>query len=201
MAELPSSLQYFIEILSRFPGIGPRQAMRLAFWFIRQPIIVQKKFILTINNLLQKTRLCPRCFFVFDKSGNQNLCSICSDSSRDQTIICVVAKETDLLSLEKTKKYRGLYHILGGLLSPLEPEKENKLTINSLLNRIKRKGIKEVILAINPTSEGNLTVMHLEKKLKPFNIKITRLARGIPTGGEIEFADSETLSSALEGRK
>lgn len=201
MKKLPDSIQNFIKILSQFPGIGLRQATRIAFWFFQQKLETKNSFLLSINEIIQKIGHCSECFFIMEKNKEHNLCSICSDSTRDKTTICVISKETDLITIEKTNKYHGLYHILGEMFSILELNKEKELTINALINRIKKNKIQEVILAINPTSEGNLTALHLESKLKLFNIKITRLARGIPTGGEIEFADAETLINALEGRK
>ena len=221
--DLPKPIKDFINIFSKLPGIGPRQTTRLAFWLLHQKKELQNDFYRTFTNLFSKTQVCPNCFFVSEKeqekkSSDDKLCKICKDSQRDLSIICVVEKETDLLSIEKINKYRGTYHILGGLISeigvplkgvPIKGEnKKLELTIPQLLLRIKKSArskplIKEVILALNQTSEGNLTTYCLEKSIKDLklNIKVTKLARGLPQGGEVEFADSETLINALEGRK
>lgn len=221
--DLPKPIKDFINIFSKLPGVGPRQTTRLAFWLLHQKKELQNDFYRTFTNLFSKTQVCPNCFFVSEKEQEKNssddkLCKICKDSQRDLSIICVVEKETDLLSIEKTNKYRGTYHILGGLISeigvslkgvPIKGEnKKLELTIPQLLLRIKKSArssrlIKEVILALSPTSEGNLTTYCLEKSIKDLklNIKVTKLARGLPQGGEVEFADAETLINALEGRK
>lgn len=221
--DLPKPIKDFINIFSKLPGVGPRQTTRLAFWLLHQKKELQNDFYCTFTNLFSKTQVCPNCFFVSEKEQEKNssddkLCKICKDSQRDLSIICVVEKETDLLSIEKTNKYRGTYHILGGLISeigvplkgvPIKGEdKKLELTLPQLLLRIKKSArskplIKEVILALNQTSEGNLTTYCLEKSIKDLklNIKVTKLARGLPQGGEVEFADAETLINAFEGRK
>ena len=206
--ELPKSIQNFIKIFSTLPGIGPRQATRIAFWLLHQEPQYQKDLVDSLNNIINKTKLCADCFFVFEPKNNETLCEICRDSRRDHTTICVVEKETDLISIEKTNKYKGVYHVLGGLMSEIDEKQNKTLKIPELLNRIKdsfnkRKPIKEVIIALSPTSEGNLTAYYLERQLKSLklNFKITKLGRGLPHGGEVEFADSETLINALEGRK
>jgi recombination protein RecR len=208
--ELPKPIQNFIKIFSQIPGIGPRQAMRLAFWLLHQPQTKQTEFSNAFTNLSTKIKLCVNCFLPFEQKDkdNETLCEICRNPQRDLSIICVVEKETDLISIEKTNKYKGVYHILGGLLSDIDENKKREINIIPLIKRIKtsfktRKPIKEIILALSPTSEGNLTTYYLEKTIKDskLNIKITKLARGLPHGGEVEFADSETLINALEGRK
>ena len=209
--ELPKPIKDFVQVFSQMPGIGPRQATRLAFWLLHQKTETQRAFYRAFTNLFTQTKVCPNCFFISEKDSKQKedkLCKICSTKQRDQTIICVVEKETDLVSIENTNKYQGLYFILGSLISELEIAQKNKLRINQLLTRIKKSAqtpfkIKEIILALNPTSEGNLTTYYLEKAIKQLNldIKITKLARGLPQGGEVEFADAETLVNALEGRK
>jgi recombination protein RecR len=206
--ELPKSIQNFIKIFSTLPGIGPRQATRIAFWLLHQEPQYQKDLVDSLNNIITKTKLCADCFFVFEPKNNETLCEICRDSRRDHTTICVVEKETDLISIEKTNKYKGVYHVLGGLMSEIDEKQNKTLKIPELLNRIKdsfnkRKPIKEIIIALSPTSEGNLTAYYLERQLKSLklNFKITKLGRGLPHGGEVEFADSETLINALEGRK
>jgi len=205
--ELPKTIQNFIKIFSLIPSIGPRQATRISFWLLHQNKDTQNKLQSALNTLLTKTSLCPECYFTFDSSHGEKLCEICRNPRRNHSLICVVERETDLISLEKTSKYHGLYHILGGLLSGMEGKKKNQLTINALLNRIKKNektshSIKEIILALSSTSDGNLTTYYLEKEIKKINpkIRITKLGRGLPHGGEVEFADAETLTNALEGR-
>ena len=206
--ELPKVIQNFVKFTSAIPGIGPRQATRIAFWLIHQNKKFQSNYQDIINHLFQDVAICPQCFFIMDKEKGQTLCPICRDPKRNHSVICVVEKDTDLLSIENTHKYHGVYHVLGGLLSEIDPKKIKQLTISQLLSRIKKQSsqktlIKEVILAFSATSEGNLTSYYLEKEIKKIapDIKITKLGRGIPHGGEIEFADAETLIQALESRK
>lgn len=206
--ELPKPIQNFIKIFSQIPGIGPRQAMRLVFWLLHQPQTKQTEFSNAFTNLSTKIKLCVNCFLPFEQREKETLCEICRNPQRDHSIICVIEKETDLISIEKTNKYKGVYDILGGLLSDIDENKKREINIIPLVERIKKsfknkKPIKEIILALSPTSEGNLTTYYLEKTIKnlKLNIKITKLARGLPHGGEVEFADSETLINALEGRK
>ncbi len=202
-------IQDFVKIISLLPGIGPRQALRLAYHLLHLSPKKQQEFIRTTQGLFSKMKLCSDCFLPFEpRSSKEKLCEICRDPSRDHSVICVVEKETDLLTIEKTKKYHGVYHILGGLYSGKKKKQGASFTLPQLIQRVKRysrstRPIREIILALNPTSEGNLTSYYIEKAIRNLNlnIKITRLARGIPSGGEIEFADSETLINALEGRK
>lgn len=205
---LPRPIQNLADSLAQLPGLGPRQALRLTFWLLHQPPAKQTELAKNLNDLFSKIKLCTDCFFPFEAKNEETLCEICRNPQRDHTIICVVEKETDLLSLEKTNKYQGVYHILGGLLSEIDENAKQKINLQPLLSRIKnsfktKKPVREVILALSPTSEGNLTTYYLEKNLKnlKLNFKITKLGRGLPHGGEVEFADSETLVNALEGRK
>lgn len=208
MLIVPKPIKNLADALAQLPGLGPRQSLRLAFWLLHQDKEKQLEIAKSFNQLIQKIKLCKECFFPFEVKNNESLCEICRDPKRNRSLICVVEKETDVLSIENTNKYNGLYHVLGGLLSDIDESKNKKLTINQLLLRIKHrtkenKPIREIILALNPTAEGSLTTYYLEKEIKNLKIplKITKLARGLPTGGDIEFADSETLISALEGRK
>ena len=203
--ELPKNLEKVSKILSHLPGLGPRQALRISFYLLHQDKKYQRDFLESFNNFFNKIKLCQECSFAFEPiNGNETLCPICRDKKRDHTLLCVVEKETDLLTIEKTNKYQGLYHILGGLVNDINLD-NSKIILSKLIKRIKesKPKIKEVILALSPTSEGNLTAYYLEKSIKDLkmDIKITKLARGIPQGGEIEFSDSETLINALEGRK
>lgn len=210
--ELPKPIKDFIQTFSQLPGIGPRQTTRLAFWLLHQKRETQHNLYHAFTNLFSQTQICPNCFFISEKDNStkqeDKFCKICRDTQRDHSIICVVEKETDLMSIENTNKYRGVYHVLGGLISEIDESKKEKLTISQLLLRIKKSNnsphkVKEVILALNPTSEGNLTTYSLEKAIKELylNIKVTKLGRGLPQGGEVEFADAETLVNSLEGRK
>ncbi len=206
--ELPETIKNFVKVFSSIPGIGPRQATRIAFWLLHQSPKKQQIFQTSLSKLLNNISLCPECFFILDNQKGAKLCEICSNPRRNHSSICVVEKETDLLSIENTHKYHGVYHVLGGLLSEIDINKRKELTISQLLKRLQRyakmkKPVKEIILALSATSEGNLTSYYLEKEIKKLDpkIKITKLAQGIPHGGEIEFADAETLINALEGRK
>lgn len=194
------SIQNLIDKFSKFPTVGPRTAARLVFYLLKQDNRTIKDLIQAIADLKMNIKTCPMCFNVYETE--KELCSICADSKRDRSLLCVVANETDLATIEKTKIYKGLYFILGGTVSLLRKENLAGLRIDELENRIKTsQSIKEIILAINPTSEGHTTIQYLDKTLKPLNKKITKLGLGLPLGGELEYADDETLSSALESRK
>jgi len=194
------SIQKLITILGKFPTVGQRTAARFAFYLLRLDNARTKELIEAIIDLKKNVKVCPRCYNVFESAGD--LCAICRDGKRDRKILCVVTNETDLLSIEATKKYGGFYFILGGNISSPKDVAFGSLRIKQLEDRIKTdKDIDEVILAINPTSEGQTTVLYLNQTLKPFGKKITKLGLGLPLGGELEYADEETLISALEGRK
>ncbi|MDP1629223.1 MAG: recombination mediator RecR [bacterium] len=197
----PDPIQKFIEKFSKLPSVGPRQAARFAFFLLKQGKPEIEECAKLLSDLAKNIKICPQCFYAALNGEDGELCSICKDKTRNQTVICVVEKETDLISLEKTKKYNGLYYVLGGQISPLEPESYKQIKIKELIERVKNSKIKEAILATNPTTEGDLTARYLEKILRPFDLKITRLGRGLPTGGDIEFADQDTLGNALEQRK
>ena len=203
----PKSIQKLIDLFSKFPTVGPRTASRFVFYLKSADKKEVKELLTAIINLKKNIKTCSFCFNTFEKEGD--LCNICSDTKRDKNLLCIVEKETDLISLEKTRKYRGLYFILGGTVSKLKKEDIDKLRIKELIERIKNPlkfgienlKIQEVIVAINPTTEGETTILYLERVLKPLEIKTTRLGRGLPLGAELEYADEETLGSALEGRK
>jgi len=202
-----ATIQKLIDLFSKFPTVGPRTAARFVFYLLKKPKEEIEELINSINNLKKTLRLCSFCFNPFE--DEINLCSICSDSNRNRNLLCLIEKEIDLISLEKTKRYNGLYFILGGTLSNLKKENIKKLRVKELEERIKSpekfgmiKGqFKEIIIALNPTIEGQSTSLYLERLLKPLNIKITRLGRGLALGTELEYADEETLSAAFEGRK
>ncbi len=209
----PKSIQKLIDLFSKFPTVGPRTAARFVFYLLKLPKEETDSLISSMSNLKSVVKICKLCFNPFDASTSsaqeEELCQICSNPSRDKALLCVIEKETDLISIEKTKKYKGLYFILGGTISTLKKAEVEKLRVKELEERIKNHPeIKEIILAINPTTEGEATALYLERLLKPWTggelaepKKITRLARGLPVGAELEYADEDTLSSALEGRK
>lgn len=196
------SIQKLIKIFSKFPTVGPRTAARFVFYLMKLPKEEIDNLIKSITNLRQDVKICSFCFNPFEGESEKSLCQICQDSSRDRTLLCIIEKETDLIPLEKTKKYNGFYFILGGTVSTLKKADIEKLRTKELKERIStRPEIKEIIIATNPTTEGEATALYLERLLKPLNKKITRLGRGLPMGAELEYADEETLGSALEGRK
>lgn len=200
---MPKSLNRFIELFSKVPGIGLRQAHRIAFWFLKKNI---RAYSQALKDLADNVAVCPQCFFVFDSSINTEqpttACPICRDEKRDRQILAIVEKETDLISFEKTRKYNGLYFILGGLFSPTG-KNGHEIRLPELLQRIKDDSkLSEIILALSHTAEGDLTVMELEKIFNQFkHLKITRLGLGLPRGAEVEFADEDTLGNAIERRK
>jgi len=200
---LPNSIQKFVKVMSYLPSIGPRQAMRLAFHLISLGKNKVDELTNAIDGLKNINR-CPECFFVYEMrtSGvhGDTRCPICSNVNRQQNVIAILEKETDLLSLEKTKKFSGRYFIVGNLKKSGLPETEQKLRLNSLKKRLENKNAEEIILAINPTAYGDAGALWLKGELKNCAKKITRLGRGIPTGGEIEFADEDTLGGALDNR-
>ncbi|MDP2910148.1 MAG: recombination mediator RecR [bacterium] len=189
------TIQNLINIFSKFPTVGPRTAARFVYYLIKLPQSDFNEFITALNNLRKNVKICPSCF----NPSEEEVCPVCQDKTRETSLLCVIEKEADLASIEKTKKYRGLYFILGGAIN-LKKNKEG-IRINELKERIKKGDFKEIIIAINPTPEGEATSLFLERELKPYNIKITRLGRGLPIGGELEYADEETLTSAIDGRK
>ncbi len=195
MAHVPKPLQNLIEAFERLPGIGPKTAERLTFYLLHAPIEEAKALADAALEMKEKTVVCSICFNI----GEEEPCYICTDSSRDQEIIMVVENPLDVLALEKAS-FKGLYHVLGGVISPLENIGPDELHIRQLLPRLKDGKIKELILATNPTMEGEATAMYIQRLMSPLGVKITRIARGLPVGSDIEYADETTLSRALEGR-
>lgn len=199
----PPSIQNLIDQFSKLPGIGPKAAERLVFYLLNQPNQERELLASAIKELKEKINVCPVCFNL----AEDTLCSICQDPKRDRNKICVVENVLDIIPLEKTGQYNGLYHILGGVLSPTDGIGPEKLHISQLIQRVKTIQQKnqtnkiEIIIATNPTTEGDTTALYLLRILKPLNIKITRLARGLPTGADLEYADEATLGSALAGRR
>lgn len=201
---LPEPIKNFSDLFSKLPSIGPRQAIRLAFHITALGKAKIKELADVIAEL-NKMSTCPNCFSIFYLGlGHKNLCNICLDSKRQKNIIAVVEKETDLVSLERTKKFNGRYLVLGNLQKTGILDSEQKLRLNSLKKFIQKEldgKAEEIIIAFNPTTYGDLNAAMIAKELKNYSHKISRLGRGIPTGGEIEFADEETLGSALERRQ
>lgn len=196
MARFPEPIQNLIEEFNKLPGIGPKTSERFIFYLLKQPEKELDKLAERIKYLKEKITLCSICFVFTDKTP----CVICSDARRDQKTICVVAESPDVLAIEKTGKYQGTYHVLEGVINQIEGIGPDQLKIKELVNRIKKDGIKEVILATNPDLEGESTALYLVRLLKPLKIKITRLGRGLPMGSNIEYADEVTLANALAGR-
>ena len=189
-------LEELIERLRTLPGIGRKSAERIAFHLLNAPHPEAEALAAAITRVKTEVRRCRRCYnFAADE-----LCEICSNPTRDQETICVVGQPWEILKIERTGEYRGLYHVLGGLISPMNEVGAEDLTIDALVNRIKSEGTKEVILALEPKLEGEITAMHLVSLIKPLGVKISQIAQGIPVGRDLEFADEVTLGRALRGR-
>lgn len=197
---IPKPIRRIIKIFSNFPTIGERTATRFALYLLDLDKEEVEKIRDALLSLKKEIKLCSLCFNPFTPLKGENICPICRDKKRKSTL-CIVEKETDLWRMEETKKYQGLYFILGGKMDFLKENPVGKLRIEELKKRVKDLKPKEIILALNPTREGILTMDFVSNILKPYKIKITRLGRGLPTGGEIEYADEETIEKALEGRK
>lgn len=195
----PTSIQNLINILAKLPGLGTRSAGRLAIWLFNQPVEDLTELSEAIINLKKQTRACERCFN-FTMSGN-NLCTICADQKRDQSLFCVIEDALDIPPIEKTRCFNGVYHILGGAIAPLNGVGPEKLHIKELIERINLQKPAEIILALNPTIEGDTTALYLDRLLKQQGIKISRLGRGLSTGSDLEYTDEATLSNALLNRK
>lgn len=192
----PKSIAALIEQFQKFPSVGPKSAQRMAFYLLRMPKSDVENFAKTLIDAKENTRTCEVCFNISSASP----CEICSSSHRDKSIICVVAESKDLIAIEKTNEYKGLYHVLQGLISPLDGIGAEDIRIKELLNRLTDEKIKEVILAISPSVEGEATSLYLTKLIKPFGIKVSRIAFGLPVGADLEYADEITIAKALEGR-
>ncbi len=190
-------IQDLIDELARLPGIGPKSAQRLAFFLVKAPAQDAHRLAEAIVAAKERVRFCRECFSI----SEGDLCRICSDPGRDQTVICVVEESKDQAVIEKAGVIKGRYHVLGGAISPLEGIGPDDLRVQELLDRVQRDGVQEVILATNPNLEGNATAMYVAALLKPGGIRVTRLASGLPVGGDLEYADEVTLGQALEGRR
>lgn len=197
MPNHPETIQSLIQEFNKLPGIGEKTSERFVFYLLKQPKAELEKLGLAIEHLKDKIKICSIC----QNFGQSDPCSICGDKSRDQKTICVVAEPQDILALEKTGEYKGVYHVLFGVLKPIEGVTPDKLKIDELLARVKKNNIKEIIIALNPDMEGESTTLYLKKLFSPFGLKITRLGRGLAMGSELEYADEITLTNALAGRK
>ena len=194
--QIAEPLLIAIEELSKLPGIGKKTAQRLALHILKNEQASVDKLVKAIADLKIKLHFCKRCFNITE----DDLCEICKSVKRDTTKICVVEEASDVIAIEKTNEYNGLYHVLGGVLSPLSGITANDLKVKELLTRFENENISEIILAINPDTEGETTALYLARLIKPLNIKVTRIARGIPIGGDLEFADEATIGRAMLNR-
>ena len=193
----PKSVATLIEYFQKFPSIGPKSAQRMAFYLLRMPMSEIQKFAQSIIDAKQNTKTCEICFNISSESP----CEICSSSKRDRSIICIVAETKDLIAIEKTNEYKGLYHVLQGLISPLDGIGADDIRVKELLSRLTADEVQEIILALPPSVEGEATSLYLTKLIKPFNIKVSRIAFGLPVGADLEYADEITLAKAIEGRR
>jgi recombination protein RecR len=190
-------IQDLIDELARLPGIGPKSAQRLAFYMVKASAEDARRLAEAIVAAKEKVRFCRECFSV----AEGDLCRVCRDPGRDPTVICVVEEPKDQAAVEKAGVIKGRYHVLGGAISPLDGIGPDDLRVQELLDRVARDDVQEVILATNPNLEGNATAMYVAALLKPIGVKVTRLASGLPVGGDLEYADEVTLGQALEGRR
>ncbi len=197
MTFFPASLETLIERFASLPGIGRKSAQRLAFHILSLPDGEAEAFAEAISDAKKNVHTCPVCQNLTDGE----LCSICANEKRDKTTICVVAEPRDVLSIERSREYDGVYHVLHGVLSPMSHIGPDDIRVAELVSRVAAGGVEEVIMATNPDTEGDTTAMYISRLLKPFEVKVTRLAYGIPVGSNLEFADDATLLRALEGRR
>lgn len=193
----PKSIASLIEHFQKFPSVGPKSAQRMAFYLLRMPKSEVEKFAQSMLDAKENTKTCEICFNLSSTSP----CEICTSTQRDKSTICVVAETKDLIAIEKTNEYKGLYHVLQGLISPMDGIGADDIRIKELLNRLTDENVKEVILALSPSVEGEATSLYLNKLIKPFGIKISRIAFGLPVGADLEYADEITIAKAIEGRR
>ncbi|OIN94788.1 MAG: recombination protein RecR [Anaerolineae bacterium CG1_02_58_13] len=196
---LPEPIQNLINALERLPGIGPKSASRLAFYFLRADESLSSELAEALTGLKDKIAFCSECFNITD--AGRERCEICENSKRDASIICVLEDALDVLALERMGAYQGKYHVLQGVLNPIEGIGPDDIKIRPLIERVARGGIREVILATNPSMEGDATALYIGQRLAPLGVSVTRLARGLPMGGDLEYADQSTLLRALQGRQ
>ena len=193
----PKSIATLIEHFQKFPSVGPKSAQRMAFYMLRMPESEVQKFAQAVLDAKRNTRTCEVCFNLSSSSP----CEICQNPKRDRSIICVVSETKDLIAIEKTNEFKGLYHVLQGLISPMDGIGADDIRIKELLKRLTSDEVKEVILALPPSVEGEATSLYLSKLIKPFGITISRIAFGLPVGADLEYADEITIAKAIEGRR
>jgi recombination protein RecR len=196
MGTLPPSIQNLINEFNKLPGIGPKTSERFIFHLLKRPKSDLEQMAKSLSELKDNISICSECYDFTEESP----CSVCNSSQRDKTSICVVAESPDLIAIEKSGTYKGIYHVLGGVINQIYGIGPDQLRIKELEERIKKNGVKEVILATNPDMEGESTALYLIRVLKPLGIKMTRIGKGLPMGSNIEYADEVTLSNAMEGR-
>ena len=197
MQYFPAAVQNLADQFARLPGVGSKTAQRLAFHILNMDMDDAREFAQAILDAKQTIHLCPVCQNLTDRE----LCSICDDEARDHGVICVVAQAKDVIAMERSREYRGVYHVLHGVISPLNHVTQDDIRIKELLMRVGQGGVREVIMATNPDTEGEATAMYISRLLRPMEIRVTRLAYGMPVGSQLEYADEVTLSRALEGRQ
>ena len=197
MPVFAAPIQELVDELGRLPGIGPRSAQRIAFYLLEADKESALRLARAIAEVKDRIRLCERCFNV----AESELCTICADSRRDRSVICVVEDPRDIIAVERTREFHGTYHVLGGALSPIDGVGPEQLRVRPLLLRLGGEGVVEVILCTNPNLEGEATAMYLARLLQPLGAKVTRIASGLPVGGDLEYADELTLGRALAGRR
>lgn len=197
MQFFPAALQNLADQFARLPGIGGKTAQRLAFHILQLPLKDAEEFAQAILDAKKEVHTCPECQNLTDRA----LCPICDDLMRDKGLICVVAEPRDVIAMERSREFRGVYHVLHGVISPLNHVTQDDIRIRELLLRVGRGDVREVIMATNPDTEGEATAMYISRLLRPMEVKVTRLAYGVPVGSQLEYADEVTLSRALEGRQ
>ena len=197
MQFFPAALQNLTDAFARLPGIGGKSAQRLAFHVLSLPLDEAQEFADAILAAKREIHTCPVCQNLTDRE----VCPICNDESRDHSVICVVAEPKDVIAMERSREFRGVYHVLHGVISPLNHVTQDDIKIKELLLRVGNGNIREVIMATNPETEGEATAMYISRLLRPMEVKVTRLAYGVPVGSQLEYADEVTLSRALEGRQ
>lgn len=197
MAATPEAVTRLVDELSRLPGIGPKTASRLAYYLLRAPVEQVRSLGEAVSTLRDRITFCSRCFNITEADP----CPICADERRERGVVCVVEEPLDVLAIERTGEYHGLYHVLHGAISPVEGIGPDDLRIAELVARVQAGGIEEVILATNTSLEGEATAMYVQRQLLLLDLRVTRLARGLPVGGDLEYADAVTLARALEGRR
>ncbi len=195
--DYPPSLKALLQELERLPGIGPKSALRIAMFLLNQPKEAVERLIQALQRVKEQLKLCRRCF----NYAEGELCEICQDENRNSSLVCVVEDPMDIAVVENAGIYQGLYHVLHGVISPIEGVGPEDLRINELIERLNTEAISEVILALSPTTEGEGTSTYIARLIRPFGVKVTQLAMGLPVGGSIDYADQLTIMRALEGRR